>query len=191
MERERLLKMTSTDIRKALDEVLREADRVRCGAGLPSGDHREDHPWHQLTHEDCASHDESLNCCLDPGHGAYNELLDYLADRVASKLMYRGGAVTNVVATVGEELRPKHAWRFGDVCVCGAIRVDVTFRIPEPVDVPQFETRIMSAKLVLGMKPFGAHVIWHVCDRPGCLELAKEYDEQNRQLVSSHNRTEQ
>jgi hypothetical protein len=85
-------------VRKALDEALREADRGE-----------EDHPWRGGYDPDgnrdyhCTAHGEGQNCCLDPNHDAYGKMLDYLAERVASKLMYRGGAVTNVVATIGEE----------------------------------------------------------------------------------------
>ena len=120
--------MTSTDIRKALDEVLREAAaslEVKADSNEKQEDRwwRHDHPWRQPDNgdsdgsTDCAAHKEIQNCCLDPNHGAYNKLLDYLAERIASKLMYRGGVVTNVVAVVGENLRPyKHEYQ----CVeCG------------------------------------------------------------------------
>ena len=98
--------VTVEEIRKALDEALREADmdqatdedrHLWCGPVT-----EEDGSWER----DCVAHGEGQHCCLDPDHGAYGKLLDYLAERVASKLMYRGGAVTNVVATIGkEELR--------------------------------------------------------------------------------------
>lgn len=82
-------------IRKALDGALREADRGQ-----------EDHPWRVGGgYGDCAAHNESMCCCLDPSHGAYGKLLDYLAERICRATMYRDGAVTNVVATVGQELR--------------------------------------------------------------------------------------
>ena len=98
-------------IRGALNEALREAAADKGQDGEDSW-WRQDHPWCQPDDgdgngdTDCAAHKEIQNCCLDPNHGAYDRLLDYLAERVASKLMYRGGAVTNVVATIGEEIQP-------------------------------------------------------------------------------------
>lgn len=111
--------MTSTDIRKALDEALREAATDRNQDGEDSW-WRQDHPWRLPDNRDgngdtdCAAHKEIQSCCLDPGHGAYGRLLDYLAERVASKLMYRGGVVTNVVATTGEEIDPPFRLVAGD-----------------------------------------------------------------------------
>ena len=83
---------------------------IKAGRGASEADRPndfEEHPWANSNPNDwCGAPYDERTCCLDPDHGAYNKLLDYLAERVVSKLMYRGGAVTNVVATVGEELRP-------------------------------------------------------------------------------------
>lgn len=113
--------MNASDVRKALDEVLREAYKSTFreeGGRLRD----ENHPWRlsvtdettEYLYDDCSSHNEGQNCCLDPGHGAYDRLLDYLAERVASKLMYRGGVVTNVIATTGEEIDPPFRLVAGD-----------------------------------------------------------------------------
>jgi hypothetical protein len=68
-------------IRKALDEALREADGDR---------NEEDHPWRKPDPDGnsdwCVSHHEGQHCCLDPDHGDYNKLLDYLTNRVARAL---------------------------------------------------------------------------------------------------------
>jgi hypothetical protein len=96
------------NIREALDEALLEADEalretkadrhVWCGPVT-----EEDGNWRG----DCVAHSEGQYCCLDADHGGYDKLLDYLAGRICQATMYRGGAVTNVVATMGREIQPE------------------------------------------------------------------------------------
>lgn len=75
--------ITKEFVRAALDKALREADTDCLAAG------EEDHPWRggydpdEVRVLDCAAHNESLSCCLDPSHPAYTKMLDYLAERVA------------------------------------------------------------------------------------------------------------
>ncbi len=71
-------------IRNALDEALREADKHL--------DVHHEHPWHAVGEDGfqldrgCAAYWEGLACCLDPRHGAYNRMLDYLTERIARAL---------------------------------------------------------------------------------------------------------
>ena len=74
-------------------------------------------------------------------------------------------------------------WRFGDACICGAVEFSVSW-LSTPVDGPELEARMTPMRLAVGLKPFetcnGSY--WQVCERPECLELAKKYDNENRQL---------
>jgi hypothetical protein len=77
-------------------------------------------------------------------------------------------------------------WRVSGGCVCGAVRFDVTIDLPaiQLYDIEELlEVRRAQEEEALGLKPFGAcNGIWQLCNRPECLELAKKYDSENRQL---------
>ena len=49
---------------------------------------------------------------------------------------------------------------------------------------PKLQTLRVQEELALGLKPFEAFggCRWVVCGRPKCLDLAKKYDNENRQL---------
>jgi hypothetical protein len=81
-------------VRAALDAAMREwvsrgeaanvAFSEACNA-KPRDQRKVDEAWALLgpSHEsDCASHNESLNCCLDREHKKYGAMLDFLVAKL-------------------------------------------------------------------------------------------------------------